>query len=123
MTLYVTLAALTLGLHLAFILWVLFGWLLTATRRWLRVLHIVSVVYGAFIMTSDYPCPLTLLENFFLRRAGRPAYDEFFLIHYLEAAVYPDIPPVLLSASAAAVCAAILGVYALRYLHRAHPLR
>ncbi len=121
MNTYAVLAAATLAAHLAFILWVLFGWLLTGTRRRLRVLHIVSVVYGAFIMTSDYPCPLTLLENFFLRRAGRPAYDDSFLIHYLEAAIYPNVPATLLSASAAGVCAVILGVHALRLLRHTQP--
>lgn len=116
---YELLAGTTLALHLAFISWVLFGWLVTPGRPWLRLLHIATVVYGAFIMVSDWPCPLTYVENYFKRRAGLQPYSESFLIHYLEALVYPDTNQTLLSVSAVAVCLGILGIYVVRFRRHA----
>ena len=113
-----TLAALALILHLLFIGWVLLGWLLTRRRPWLRCAHIVSLVYGIIIETAPWPCPLTLAENYFLQRAGIAPYREPFLVHYLEAVVYPDVPPVLLTWCAVAVCGFIVGIYVRRFRHR-----
>jgi hypothetical protein len=83
------LAVLVLIVHLLFIGWVLLGWLLTRRRAWLRWAHIASLVYGMVIETAPWPCPLTWLENYFLQRAGIAPYREPFLVHYLEATVYP----------------------------------
>ena len=113
-----TLAALVLILHLLFIVWVLLGWLLTRRRPGLRWAHIVSLVYGIVIETGPWPCPLTLLENYFLERAGIAPYREPFLVHYLEAVVYPAVSPVLLTWCAVAVCGLILIIYLRRFRHR-----
>jgi hypothetical protein len=112
---YEILAGTTLALHLAFITWVLFGWLVTPGRRWLRGLHVGSVLYGAFIMASPWACPLTYAENYFKRRAGLDPYADPFLIHYLEALVYPEANQTLLSVSAVVVCLGILGIYVFRF--------
>jgi hypothetical protein len=113
-----TLAVLALTLHLLFIGWVLLGWLLTRHRPVLRWAHIPSLLYGIVIETGPWPCPLTLLENYFLQRAGIAPYREPFLVHYLEAVVYPDVSPVLLSWCAVAVCGFILAIYVRRFRRR-----
>jgi len=113
-----TLAVLVLVLHLLFIVWVLLGWLLTRRRPWLRWAHIFSLVYGIAIETGPWPCPLTLLENYFLERAGIAPYREPFLVHYLEAVVYPDVSPALLTWCALAVCGFILFIYVRRFRRR-----
>lgn len=113
-----TLAVLVLALHLLFIGWVLLGWLLTRRRPWLRWAHILSLFYGVVIETGPWPCPLTLLENYFLERAGIAPYREPFLVHYLEAVVYPDVSPALLTWCAVAVCAFILAIYVRRFHRR-----
>lgn len=118
MKLYQILAVAALTLHLAWILWVMLGWLLTRNRPWLRWLHIASLVYGVLIETLLWPCPLTIAENWFLRRAGLRTYSESFLIHYLDALVYPDVSQRLLTGCAVAVCLGILGIYLLRFRHR-----
>jgi hypothetical protein len=51
-------------------------------------------------------------------RAGvEPAHGPF-LVHVLDAIVYPDLPERLLVGVAVVVCVAILGVYLRRYLRR-----
>lgn len=118
MNVYWTLAVATLALHLAWILWVLLGWLVTRNRPLLRWLHLGSLFYALGIEVFLWPCPLTYAENFFLRRAGRQPYEESFLIHYLEAVIYPDAPQWLITAVAVPLCAAIFAVYLLRFRHR-----
>jgi hypothetical protein len=118
--LYWTLAVATLTLHLVWILWVLLGWLVTRNRPLLRWLHIASLAYAIGIEVLLWPCPLTYAENFFLRRAGRQPYAESFLIHYLEAVIYPDIPQWLITAVGVTLCTAIFGVHLLRFRRR-HP--
>ncbi|MFZ5560202.1 MAG: DUF2784 domain-containing protein [Pseudomonadota bacterium] len=83
------LADAVLLLHLGFILFVLFGALLTLRWRWLAALHLPAVLWGIAIEVSGGTCPLTPLENFFRAQAGEAAYAESFIEHYLLAAIYP----------------------------------
>ena len=108
------LAAGVLMLHLLWILWVIFGCLLTRRRRLLAWFHIASLIYSIVIEVGAWPCPLTWAEQWAERRAGMAAYEEDFLIHYLEAVVYPDVPYALLVVCAVAVCVFNLGVYVVR---------
>jgi hypothetical protein len=112
---YFILAAGVLVLHLLFILWVIFGALVTRRRPLLRWLHIASLAYGILIEVFDWTCPLTPLENWLRARAGVPAYQGGFLLHYLDALVYPDVSPSLLTVCGVAVCLLNLGVYAARF--------
>ncbi|HXE75398.1 MAG TPA: DUF2784 domain-containing protein [Candidatus Xenobia bacterium] len=118
MRIYHVLAIAAFTLHAAWILWVLLGWLATRGRPLLRWLHIGSVVYGILIELLLWPCPLTLLENWSLQRAGQTPYTESFLIHYLESVIYPDVSQQLLTWVAVAICLAILGVHGLRFARR-----
>lgn len=118
MTGFHTLAVLVLILHLVFIGWVLLGWLWTRRRPWLRWAHILSLIYGIVIEAGPWPCPLTLQENYFLERAGIAPYREPFLVHYLEAAVYPNVSPALLTWCAVAACGFILAIYVKRFRRR-----
>ncbi|MFZ0961793.1 MAG: DUF2784 domain-containing protein [Terriglobia bacterium] len=114
------LAVAVLTLHLLFILWVIGGALLTRRRRVLRWLHISSLLYSILIEALPWPpCPLTLLEAWLEGRAGITPYHGSFLVHYLEAIVYPDISVSWLIAGAVVVSGFNLGVYAFRHRHRA----
>jgi hypothetical protein len=113
-------AVAVLTLHLLWILWVIGGALLTRRRRVLRGLHIISLVYSILIEALPWPpCPLTLLEAWLEARTGITPYQGSFLVHYLEAIVYPNIPVSWLIAGAVVICALNLGVYAFRYCHPA----
>lgn len=108
---YSTAAIIVLGLHLAFILWVVFGALFTRRRPLLRILHVVSLVWGLLIEIFPWTCPLTFAENWLEQRAGIVPYKGGFLLHYLDALVYPNVPPQLLVVIAAVAVAANIVVY------------
>lgn len=118
MNVYQVLAVGALALHLVWILWVIFGWLVTRNRPWLRWFHIGSLVYGILLEVFVWVCPLTYAEQWLLRRAGLRSYRESFLGHYLEALVYPQVSQTLLTWCAVAVCLFILGLYGLRFQRR-----
>lgn len=88
--LYRVLATTVALLHLAFILFVVLGGVLVL--RWPRValLHVPAAIWGALIEFAGWYCPLTHLENYFLRKAGRAGYTEGFIAHYLFAVIYPS---------------------------------
>ena len=98
------LAVLVLFLHALFILWVVFGALLTRSRPILRWLHIASLVWGILTEVLPWPCPLTLLENWLEVKAGVQPYEGGFLLHYLDKLVYPDISATILTVSGVIVC-------------------
>jgi hypothetical protein len=110
--LYSALAVAVLFLHALFILWVIFGALLTNKRPVLRWLHIASLVWGILTEVLPWPCPLTVLENWLEARAGVEPYQGGFLLHYLDKLVYPDISATVLTVAAVIVCTLNLAFYA-----------
>ena len=101
-----------LGLHALFILWVALGALVARSRPKLRRVHIACLLWGILVEVLPWPCPLTLLENWLETRAGVEPYRGGFLLHYLDALVYPNISPLLVTAVGVAVCILNLAVYA-----------
>ena len=82
-------ADLVLVVHLAFVLFVVLGGLLTL--RWPRVawVHVPIAIYGATIEFIGFICPLTPLEVALRRRGGEAGYEGGFIEHYITAALYP----------------------------------
>jgi hypothetical protein len=115
MKLFAVLANLVLLLHLAWIVWILLGWLATRKRPLLRWLHIGSLLWGICVEAGPWPCPLTILEQWLESHAGSGAYQGSFIVHYLETFIYPDVPQWLLTWFGPAVCTAILAVHARRF--------
>ena len=83
-------ANLTLAVHFTFIVFVIFGALLVFASKKIAFIHIPSVIYGAYIELSHSVCPLTYLENWFLRKAGMKSYSNSFIEQYLIPIVYPN---------------------------------
>jgi Protein of Unknown function (DUF2784) len=108
------LAALALGLHLAWILWVIFGAIWTKGRPWLTAFHLVSLVWGILVEVGPWPCPLTLAEQWLDAKAGLHTWTGSFLVHTLDAVVYPNLPVVLIVSLGVAVCSANLLLYLAR---------
>ncbi len=100
-----------LTIHVVWIAWVIFGTLLTRGHKFWSWFHVLSLVYGIFIEVAPVPCPLTLAEQALETRLGEAAYHGSFLQHYLEAAIYPNIPYPLLVTVAVGFCAANLGIH------------
>lgn len=100
-------------------MWVLLGWTVTRRRAVLRTLHIASLIYAIIIESVPWPpCPLTVAEAWLEARAGIEPSQGPFLVHILDATVYPNLPVSLVVGGAVLVCAGILGIYLRRYLRR-----
>jgi Protein of Unknown function (DUF2784) len=112
---YLASAIVVLILHVAFIIWVMFGAALTRKRPRLTVLHILSFAWALLIEIFPWSCPLTFVENWLEQRAGMAPYQDGFVLHYLDALVYPNLPPVLLTAAAALVVVVNVIIYGRRW--------
>jgi hypothetical protein len=84
-----SLADLTLVLHLAFVLFVVFGGLLALRWRRMAFIHVPIAIYGVIIEVVGFVCPLTPLEVWLRQRGGQAGYEGGFVEHYITAALYP----------------------------------
>lgn len=107
-------ASLILALHLAWLALVIFGAFWTRGRPLWSVIHILALIWGILVEVTPWPCPLTIAEQYFEARAGWAAFQGSFLIHYLDAIVYPSLPGWVVTSAAVAVCALNLGIYGWR---------
>ena len=82
-------ANLTLIIHFAFILFVVFGALLFFFATKIIFIHFPALIWGTYIELTNSICPLTYLENWFLHKANLTTYSEGFIQHYLVSIVYP----------------------------------
>jgi hypothetical protein len=111
---YLALATGVLLVHALFVVWVIAGAVFTRSRPALTWLHIASLLWGIFVEVFPGSCPLTSLENWLESRAGIQPYQGGFLLHYLDALVYPDISTTALTIAGVAVCVLNLAIYARR---------
>ena len=88
-TLTQLLADLVVLLHLAFVLFVVFGGLLVLRRRRIAWLHVPAFVWGAAIEFGGWICPLTPLENRLREMSGAGGYAGGFVERYLVPVLYP----------------------------------
>ena len=86
---YRWLADATVALHLAFILFVLFGGFLAWRKAAWAWVHLPAVAWVAYIEFTGTICPLTPLENALRERAGDAGYTGGFVDHYLLPVIYP----------------------------------
>lgn len=86
---YRVLADLVLGVHLAFIVFVVAGGF--AALRWPRLVwpHLPAAVWGAAVELGGWLCPLTPLEVRLRELGGAGGYGESFVERYLLPLVYP----------------------------------
>lgn len=116
---YRILADTVVTLHFGFILFVVFGGLLAILRRWILLLHLPAVIWGALIEFQGWLCPLTTLEWELRRAGGEAAYGRGFIEHYLVPIVYPDrLTPELQAVLGAAVLLINGAVYGWLFRHR-----
>lgn len=110
--LYRILADLVVILHLAFVVFVLFGGLLVL--RWRRVtwLHLPAVVWAAAVEFGGWICPLTPLEIWLRMQGGESGYSSDFIEHYVLPLLYPaDLTREVQVVLGAVVLAANLAIY------------
>jgi hypothetical protein len=86
---YQLLAGAVAILHFAFILFVIGGAFLLLRWPKLMWIHLPAAIWGVVIELMGWYCPLTNVENWLLRRAGRAGYSGGFVAHYIFALIYP----------------------------------
>jgi uncharacterized protein DUF2784 len=87
---YRILADLVVLVHLAFILFAVFGGILAFLwKRWAWV-HLPTVLWAALIEFVGNECPLTPLESWLREGGGSRGYHGGFVEHYILPILYPD---------------------------------
>ncbi|MEN8762678.1 MAG: DUF2784 domain-containing protein [Thiogranum sp.] len=76
--------------HLGFIIFVITGGFLVLKWRWVILLHLPAVVWGALIEFQGWMCPLTPLEQRLRQAAGEKGYAGGFIEHYVLPVIYPQ---------------------------------
>jgi hypothetical protein len=89
--LYSVAADLLVFIHLAFVAFVGLGGLLVLKWRWLGVLHLPAVIWGALIEFQGWLCPLTPWEQQLRLMAGQASYTGSFIQHYFQPLLYPSL--------------------------------
>jgi hypothetical protein len=84
------LADCTVLLHLAFVLFAVFGGLLVLRWRWVAWLHVPAAIWAAAIEFCGWICPLTPLENRLRLAGGETGYDSSFVERYVLPVLYPE---------------------------------
>lgn len=105
--LYMIFSEAIIAIHFLFILFMLFGFLLSLYAIffwekffdwWLfRSLHLAGILYVASLSVLGKYCPLTILENEIRSRyEASLVYSDSFIVHYLEKLVYPEVNPLVI---------------------------
>lgn len=82
-------ADLILIIHFCFIAFVVFGALLFFISKKIVYIHIPTLAWGVYAELKQVVCPLTYIENWFLKKAGLETYTHGFIQNYLFPIVYP----------------------------------
>ena len=83
-------ADLTLIIHFAFIIFVVFGALLFFISTKFIYLHVPALIWAIYMELTHSVCPITYIENWFLQKANLATYSECFIQNYLVSIVYPN---------------------------------
>ena len=120
--LHLWLADLVVGIHLAFVAFVVLGGLIVLLKPKVGWVHAPAAAWGVAIEFAGLICPLTPLEVEFRHRAGEAGYEGGFVEHYLSPILYPPGltrgPQIALGAFALILNAAIYGWLFARRLRR-----
>jgi len=100
---YLALANAVLILHVAIVLFIIGGLVLTlagAALKWawvrnfyFRALHLLAIGYVAMEAWLNIVCPLTTLELWLRQRAGQAVYDGDFIAFWLRKLLFFEAAP------------------------------
>lgn len=102
-TMYGILATTILVIHVAFVVFVVFGFALILIGLWcrwswihnraFRITHLAAIAIVVLQAWVGRLCPLTVWENELRRRAGESGYAESFVEHWLRELLYYQAEP------------------------------
>ena len=76
--------------HFLFILFVIFGAFFLFLSKKIVWIHVPAIFYALYIELTHAICPLTYLENWFLKKANLTVYSSSFIKYYLMPIIYPQ---------------------------------
>ena len=87
-------ADLVVLVHLAWILFLMFGALAGRRWTWVKWVHLAALAFAVVLTAGGWICPLTHLEVWLRRGIPRTGggYPGTFLGHYAERLVYLEVP-------------------------------
>jgi len=91
MKMYEILADIVVATHFLWILFLIFGAIPGRRIRWVRILHICSLIFSVLLQLNNWICPLTHLEVWLRAKSGW-TYSGGFIQHYIEKLVYLEAP-------------------------------
>jgi hypothetical protein len=102
-TVWQGLAAIVVGVHYAYLGYLVVGGFIA--RRWPRTIwvHAVAALWAVLIVTTKVPCPLTALQNRFRENAGERPLGTSFIDGYVRGTLYPSGHQLLAQAATAVV--------------------
>ncbi|MCE9532635.1 MAG: DUF2784 domain-containing protein [Planctomycetes bacterium] len=99
------LADLIVGVHVAYVAYVvvgllliLIGWALGwkwVRNIWFRLTHLAAIGYVVYEEIMEIRCPLSIWEEHFRALAGQPTTGETFLGRMLHSLIFYDAPPIV----------------------------
>jgi len=117
-------------IHFAFVVFVVFGFVLILIgllarwswihNRYFRITHLAAI--GIVVLQAWFGqlCPLTIWENELRRRAGQPDYTETFIQHWLHEVLYYQAEPWVFTAIYTCFGALVVLVWFLGRRNRKH---
>jgi hypothetical protein len=99
---YSLLADIIVVIHLAYACFVLFGFIAIVIGAWLRwswikklpfrIIHLICTVFVPLETILSMTCPLTTLENYFLKASGTSGYERSFIGNLAGKILFYDAP-------------------------------
>lgn len=90
---YRILEELTILLHFAWILFLIFGLIIVWVKPKIAFVHLPGLLFSLVLNMAGWYCPLTYLEHFLhISYASEKTYQGSFVGHWLEPIIYPDLP-------------------------------
>jgi hypothetical protein len=118
---YRLLVTVILGVHFAFVAYVVFGGWLALRWPWAFWPHLLAAAWGFVVVTfPGVTCPLTAAEDWARQHAGQAPLTQGFIDRYIEGVLYPERYTVLLDILAGLV---VVGSWIGVYLNRRHRRR
>jgi hypothetical protein len=84
-----SLAGVVVGLHYAYLAYLLGGGFLAWRFRKTIGLHVLAAIWAALIIVTKVPCPLTALQNNLRERAGQHPLSDSFINVYVRGELFP----------------------------------
>lgn len=86
---YRVLLEFVIAAHFAFIVFIVFGALLSLRYRWTILLHLPALCYGLAVELLNIKCRLAILENWLRDASFDSGYAQGFIEPYLIGLIYP----------------------------------